>query len=69
MAKAKEIKTNAMRILDKKKITYSTMTYECGEFVDAERIADQLGLPHEKVYKTLVTIGHSKNYFVFVMLS
>ena len=67
MAKAKEIKTNAMRILDKKKITYSTMTYECGEFVDAGRIADQLGLPHEKVYKTLVTIGHSKNYFVFVI--
>ena len=26
-----------------------------------------LGLPHEKVYKTLVTVGNSKNYFVFVL--
>ena len=43
------------------------MTYECEEFVDAQKIADQLGLPHEKIYKTLVTIGHSKNYFVFVI--
>lgn len=67
MAKTKEVKTNAMRILDKKRITYTTMTYECGEFVDAGRIADQLELPHEKVYKTLVTVGHSKNYFVFVI--
>ena len=67
MAKGKELKTNAMRILEKKKITYTTMTYECEEFVDAQKIADQLGLPHEKIYKTLVTIGHSKNYFVFVI--
>lgn len=67
MAKGKEIKTNAMRILEKKKIIYTTMTYECEEFVDAQKIADQLGLPHEKIYKTLVTIGHSKNYFVFVI--
>ena len=26
-----------------------------------------LHLPHEKVYKTLVTVGNSKNYFVFVL--
>ena len=56
-----------MRILEKKKIPYETMTYECEEFVDALKIADQLGLPYEKVYKTLVTVGHSKNYFVFVI--
>lgn len=67
MAKAKEIKTNAMRILEKEKISYTTMTYECGEFVDAQKIADQLGMSHEKIYKTLVTVGHSKNYFVFVI--
>lgn len=67
MAKAKEMKTNAMRILEKKKISYATMTYECEEFIDALKIADQLGLPYEKVYKTLVTVGNSKNYFVFVI--
>lgn len=67
MAKNKEIKTNAMRILDTKKIPYTAHTYECDEFKDGIQIADMLGLPHEKVYKTLVTQGNSKNYFVFVI--
>lgn len=67
MAKNKEIKTNAMRILDRLKIEYSHYTYECEEFIDGIQIADKLKLPHEKVYKTLVTVGNSKNYFVFVI--
>ena len=49
MAKAKEIKTNAMRILEKKKVSFQTMTYECEEFIDALKIADQLGQPYEKM--------------------
>ena len=67
MAKAKEIKTNAMRILETKKIPYTAHTYECDEFIDGRQIADMLNLPHEKVYKTLVTQGNSKNYYVFVI--
>lgn len=67
MAKAKEIKTNAMRILETKKIPYTTYTYACDEFIDAVQIADMLGLAHEKVYKTLVTQGSSRNYYVFVI--
>lgn len=67
MAKQKEVKTNAMRILDSMKISYEHYTYECAEFVDGIQIADMLKLPHEKVYKTLVTQGNSKNYFVFVI--
>ena len=71
MSKQKEDKTknktNAMRILDTKKIPYTTHTYECDEFIDAIQIADMLGLPYEKVYKTLVTQGSSKNYYVFVI--
>lgn len=67
MAKSKEIKTNAMRILETKKIPYTAITYECDEFIDGIQIADMLGLPHEKVYKTLVTQGNSKNYYVFVI--
>lgn len=67
MAKSKEIKTNAMRMLDTKKIPYTSHTYECDEFKDGIQIADMLGLPYEKVYKTLVTQGNSKNYFVFVI--
>ena len=67
MSKSKDIKTNAMRILDREKIEYTHYTYECEEFIDALQIADMLELPHEKVYKTLVTVGNSKNYFVFVI--
>lgn len=67
MAKEKELKTNAMRILEQQKITYSTHTYECDEFIDGITIADMLGQPHEITYKTLVTIGKSKNYYVFVI--
>lgn len=67
MAKKKEIKTNAMRILEKEKIAFEHYTYECEEFVDALQVADMLGLAHDKVYKTLVTEGKDKNYFVFVI--
>ena len=67
MAKQKEVKTNAMRILESMKIDFTHLTYECKEFEDGIQIADMLGLPHEKVYKTLVTVGHSKNYYVFVI--
>lgn len=67
MAKQKEIKTNAMRILETMKIPFETHTYECDEFIDGVQIADMLGLPQDKVFKTLVTVGASKNYFVFVI--
>ena len=50
----KEVKTNAMRILDRKKISYEYQTYECDEFTDGIETADKLNLPHEQVYKTIV---------------
>lgn len=67
MAKDKTVKTNAMRILDREKITYEFRCYECDEFIDGQATADKLGLAHEEVYKTLVTIAHSKKYYVFVI--
>lgn len=67
MAKSKEMKTNAMRILEREKIPFKHYTYECDEFVDWMQIADKLSLPYDKVYKTLVTQGSSKNYYVFVI--
>lgn len=63
----KEFKTNAMRILDRNKIPYEYQTYECNEFVDGIAVADKVGLPHELVYKTLVTTGKSGNHYVFVI--
>ena len=67
MAKQKEVRTNAMRILESMQIPFEHYTYECKEFVDGLQIADVLGLPYEKVYKTLVTVGNSSNYYVFVI--
>lgn len=63
----KELKTNAMRILDRAGIPYTYQTYECGEFTDGVHVADQLGLPHERVYKTLVTVGRTGAHYVFVI--
>lgn len=65
--KEKEIKTNAMRMLDKGKIPYQVYPYACEEFLDGIQVADLLGLPHDQVYKTLVTVGKSKAYYVFVI--
>lgn len=63
----KELKTNAMRILDRQKIAYEYETYECDEFTDGIHVADMLGYEHHLVYKTLVTVGKSGGYYVFVI--
>ncbi len=56
-----------MRILDRNKISYQYQTYECENFTDGIHTADRLGLPHERVYKTLVTTGKSGTHYVFVI--
>ena len=63
----KELKTNAMRMLEKLKIPYEYMTYECDEFISGIDTADMNGLTHEIVYKTLVTTGKSGEHYVFVL--
>lgn len=63
----KEVKTNAMRILDRLKIPYTYQTYECDEFTDGIQTADTLGLDHELVFKTIVTTGKSGARYVFVI--
>lgn len=65
--KEKEIKTNAMRQLDRAKIAYTPHTYECTEFTDGAEVADRLGQDHARVYKTLVTVGKSRQHYVFVL--
>lgn len=64
---SKELKTNAMRMLDKLKIPYDFQTYECDNFEDGLQTAKMLGQPAELVYKTLVTVGKSAKYYVFVL--
>lgn len=64
---AKEAKTNAMRMLERQKISYESLTYECDEFIDGIHCADLTGAPHEQSFKTLVMEGKSGNYYVFVV--
>ena len=63
----KEVKTNAMRILDRNKIKYTLNTYECDNFVDGVSIADELGQDYDMSFKTLVTVGKSGQYYVFAI--
>ncbi len=67
MAKDKLEKTNALRLLDRKKVPYRAYTYPCEEFTDGEEVARLLGLPPDDVCKTLVTLGKSGGHYVFVL--
>ena len=62
-----EIKTNAIRILDKNKIKYTLHIYEPDGNVDAISAASKINMPVDKVYKTLVTKGKSGVHYVFVI--
>ena len=65
----KEAKTNAMRILEREKVPYTAHEYahEEGVAVAGVDVAGSMGEDPACVYKTLVTQGSSKNYFVFVI--
>ena len=60
-------KTNVMRVLDAKKISYESHSYEPDATMTGEQIAGVLGEPAEKVFKTLVTQGKTGAYYVFVV--
>lgn len=63
----KNEKTNVMRILDGKKISYESHYYEPDSTMSGEEIAGILGENPDKVFKTLVTQGKTGNYYVFVV--
>lgn len=68
MAKEKMIKTNAMRILDSKKVNYEIITYESNDGkIDGISVAHKIGIDEENVFKTLVAQGISKELYVFVI--
>jgi Cys-tRNA(Pro)/Cys-tRNA(Cys) deacylase len=63
-----QAKTNAMRILDAKKVEYEMLTYDHKDGkIDGISVAEKIGKDPEEVYKTLVAQGASKNIFVFVI--
>nr|WP_155061992.1 Cys-tRNA(Pro) deacylase [Turicibacter sanguinis] len=67
MSNVSKVKTNAIRLLDQKKISYELLTYEVDDQLDGITVATKINYPVEVVYKTLVTRGNSKNIYVFVI--
>ena len=68
MAQKKTPKTNAMRMLDIAKIPYEVIEYEVDENdLSGTHIADQVGLPYEMVFKTIVTKGDKTGFCVFCL--
>ena len=63
----KNIKTNAMRLLDKAGITYETLTYDLGkEPFSGEAVSGLLGLNSDECFKTLACT-HERDLFLFVI--
>ena len=66
--KMAETKTNVMRLLDQKKIPYTSHRYPHGnEAVDGLTVAKMIGRDPACVFKTLVARGASKACYVFVI--
>lgn len=64
---AKQEKTNAMRILEQKKIPYEIHDYTESGAIAGEDVASVLGENPDEVFKTLVTVGKSKQNYVFLV--
>ncbi|KIR01338.1 ybaK/ebsC protein [Lachnospiraceae bacterium TWA4] len=63
----KEEKTNVMRVLDQKKISYNSYNYESTGAISGVEVAAALGQDPNRTFKTLVTIGKTKNHYVFMV--
>jgi len=63
-----QVKTNVMRILDAKKVSYEMLTYDNKDGkIDGVSVAQKIGRDPKEVYKTLVAQGVSKTIFVFII--
>lgn len=60
-------KTNVMRVLDQMNITYREHTYDSTEAISGTEVASILGEDPDQVFKTLVTVGASRQNYVFVI--
>lgn len=67
MSKKRETKTNAMRILDAAGVDHQIHVLEADGTMTGVEIAQMLGEEPEHVFKTLVTIGKSKEHYVFMV--
>ena len=65
--KKKEEKTNAVRLLAQKKLDFTTHDYTDSGAVGGMEVAQALGQDPQRMFKTLVTQGHSGGYYVFLV--
>ena len=56
-----------MRLLDSMKLLYAAHSFACEEAVSAVEAAKRLDTDVERVFKTLVTEGADKKYYVFMI--
>ncbi len=63
----KQDKTNVMRLLEQKKILYKMHDYTASGAIAGEDVARALGENPDEVFKTLVTVGKSKQNYVFLV--
>lgn len=61
------LKTNVMRLLDQKKIPYTTHDYSDTDALSGTEVASILHQDPLQVFKTLVAVGASKKYYVFMI--
>lgn len=55
--KRKRIKNKCNAVLDRQKIKYEVLQYECDEFIDGLHTAEKTGAPVDQSFKTLVATG------------
>ena len=65
--KNKTEKTNVMRLLDQQEVSYIPHSYDNSQAYSGVEVANMIGEDINKVFKTLVTQGASKQYYVFVI--
>lgn len=64
---AEAVKTNVMRLLTQAGISYIPHEYDPDQGIDGLSVARQLGQDPDAVFKTLVTQGKSRGFYVFVI--
>ncbi len=67
MSREEKVRTNVTRLLDQKKAVYTPHGISAKEAVSAAEAARLLGIPPEKVFKTLVTVGKTGAHYVFLV--
>lgn len=60
-------KTNVMRILDQHNVSYESHCYADTDAISGTEVAAVLGEDPDQVFKTLVTVGHTGEHYVFMI--